>query len=140
MHRPRLVKRPTSAVPTAFAENYERVPEAAGAARALAGEALEVWCLPQLMDPVRLVMTELVTNAIRHARGEGMRVSVLRLTGDRVRISVLDRDCTRPELQRPDWANERGRGLRIVDAESATWGVDLLPGGKRVWAELVVTS
>jgi anti-sigma regulatory factor (Ser/Thr protein kinase) len=101
---------------------------------------LGVWQLPQLADAATLVLTELVSNAIRHAQGEGMRVNVMRLAERRVRVSVLDRDCTRPQMREPNPGEERGRGLFIVDSESAEWGVDLLPGGKRVWADLAAEA
>jgi anti-sigma regulatory factor (Ser/Thr protein kinase) len=127
---------PTPAAQAVFAENFERVPEAAADARHLVRKALEVWHMLQLADTATLVLTELVSNAIRHAQGEGMRVNVARLTEQRVRVSVLDWDCTRPRIQEPDPVAERGRGLFIVETESVTWGVDMLPGGKRVWAEL----
>jgi anti-sigma regulatory factor (Ser/Thr protein kinase) len=121
-----------------YAENYERVPEAAASARHLAGLALGVWHLPQLADTAALVLTELVSNAVRHASGEGMRVTIIRLDARCVRVSVLDRDCTRPQMRTPDPDTEGvgGRGLLLVEALSASWGVDVLPGGKRVWADL----
>jgi anti-sigma regulatory factor (Ser/Thr protein kinase) len=140
MRSVRLGLRPAraAAAPAVYAENYERVPESAAAARRLVGEALDEWGLPQLADSAGLVLTELVTNSVRHAKGEGMRVNVTRLTGQRVRVSVLDRDRTRPRMQEPDpdGERERGRGLFIVNATSVAWGVDLLPDGKRVWADV----
>lgn len=141
MRSVRLARRPAPAlaVPTAYAQNYARIPESAAAARRLVSEALEVWNLSQVADTATLITTELVSNAIRHARGEGIRVNVMRLTEQRVRVSVLDRDCTRPQMQEPDPGGEEGRGLFIVNAESVDWGVDVLPGGKQVWADLEVS-
>lgn len=121
---------------TTFAENFERVPESAARARRLVLQALDAWCLPQLADAATLVLSELVSNAVRHAQGDGMRVNVTRLSERRVRVSVLDRDSTRPRVQAQDPTEVRGRGLFIVDSEAARWGVNLLPGGKRVWADL----
>jgi serine/threonine-protein kinase RsbW len=132
MRKARLARRPAPTASAAYAENFERVPQSAAAARHLVSGALEIWHLPQLADTATLVLTELVSNAIRHASGEGMRVNVTRLTRHRVRVSVLDRDCTHPRMQDPDPGGERGRGLFIVNAESVSWGVDVLPGGKRV--------
>jgi anti-sigma regulatory factor (Ser/Thr protein kinase) len=136
MRNVRLALSAAPTAPTVYAENYERVPESAAAARRLVGQALDSWGLACLADTATLVLTELVSNAIRHASGEGMRVNVTRLTERRVRVSVLDRDCSRPRMQEPEPGGERGRGLFIVNAESAAWGVDLLPGGKRIWADL----
>lgn len=136
MRKVRSALRPAHPASAVYAESFERVPQSAAAARHLVSGALEIWRLPQLADTATLVLTELVSNAIRHASGEGMRVNVTRLTGQRVRVSVLDQDCTRPRMQEPDPGGERGRGLFIVNAESVSWGVDVLPGGKRVWADL----
>jgi anti-sigma regulatory factor (Ser/Thr protein kinase) len=137
MHRARLALPSRHApVQTVYAENYERIPESARRARHLVLDALAAWSMPHLGDAATLVLSELVSNAVRHAKGEGMRVNVTRLTGRRVRLSVLDQDSTRPQMQEPDPAGERGRGLLLVDAESVRWGVELLPGGKRVWAEV----
>lgn len=137
MRSPRVSRCPQPAVPIMYAENYERVPESAGAARRLVVRALETWQLAQLADTATLVVTELVSNAVRHACGDGMRVTVLRMSDRRVRVSVTDRDPARPRVQDQDPQQERGRGLIIVAAESERWGVELLPGGKQVWSELV---
>jgi len=136
MRSARSVLPPAPEVQQVFAENLERAPKSAGVARELLAAALDAWHLGQLADTAALVLSELVSNAIRHASGEGMRVSIARLTSRRVRVSVLDRDSTRPCMQSPDLDGVGGRGLFIVDAESVSWGVDLLPDGKRVWADL----
>lgn len=132
----RLGTRPRATAPAVYAENFERVPESAAAARHLVSGALAAWRLEELADTATLVVTELVSNAVRHATGEGMRVGVMRIGGQRVRVAVLDRSRDRPQVQAPDPDAVRGRGLCIVSAESAQWGVDVLPGGKRVWADL----
>jgi signal transduction histidine kinase len=125
--------------PAWYAENFERVEESAAAARRLVSKALAAWRMEQLNDPARSVLTELVSNAVRHADGQGMRVNVQRMDGRRVRVSVLDRSLVRPVVRHPGPDGEGGRGLYIVDAMSACWGVDELPGGKRVWAEVETT-
>lgn len=123
-----------------FVENFDRVPESAAAARRLVHNALDEWHLLQMGDRAMLVVTELVSNAARHAQGDGVRVSVVRFSGDRVRIDVIDRDRTRPEIKLGTLDQEGGRGLLLVEAISSVWGVDLLPGGKRVWAVLEPAS
>lgn len=122
------------------ARSLERVPESALAARALVAGALQAWGLAQLMDDTLLVVTELVSNAVAHASGPGMRVSVVRVTALRVRVSVIDPDRTRPQPACFNVKRERGRGLLLVEALSHRWGVHLLRGGKAVWAELEVPS
>ncbi|WP_225846875.1 ATP-binding protein [Streptomyces sp. HPF1205] len=123
-----------------YAENFERVPGAATAARRLVSTALDAWELSQLADPATLVVSELVSNAVRHATGEGMRITVHRLPTGRVHLAVLDRDPTRPQVQPPTPDGVSGRGLLLVEAMSFAWGVDMLPGGKRVWSVLEAAS
>jgi two-component sensor histidine kinase len=136
MRSARAVLPPAPPAEKVFAENMERVPESAAAARQLVTDALGAWDLVQLTDTAALVLSELVSNAVNHARGEGMRVSVIRRADRRVRLSVIDRDRTRPQVRPMTPDGEGGRGLVLVNAVSAVWGVDLLPGGKRVWADL----
>ncbi|NUS17016.1 MAG: ATP-binding protein [Streptomyces sp.] len=123
-----------------FSQNLECVPQAANEARCLAAAALNEWDLTQLLDDVRLVMTELVSNAVAHAAGSGVLVSIVLLDEQRVRINVLDQDRKRPEPRPLDVEQERGRGLLLVQVLASLWGVDLLPGGKSVWAELEVPT
>lgn len=138
MRSARAVLPPAPTAEKVYAESLERIPESTAAARHLVSDALDAWHLPQLTDTATLVLTELVSNSVRHARGEGMRVTVMRLSERCVRVSVIDRDSTRPRMrdQEPGEDEERGRGLFIIKAESVAWGVDLLPGGKQVWADL----
>jgi anti-sigma regulatory factor (Ser/Thr protein kinase) len=120
----------------AASESYARRPESAGLARRLVHNVLGTWGLSDLIDRAGLVATELVSNAVRHARGEGLRVTIILLPQGRVQVSVWDRDCTQPEIRMPSPDGISGRGLLLVDALSVFWGVELLPGGKRVWAVL----
>jgi two-component sensor histidine kinase len=140
MRSARAVLPPEPAAERVFAENLERIPESAAVARTLVTDALTAWELMQLKDTAALVLSELVSNAVNHARGEGMRVSVIRRADRRVRLSVIDRDRTRPRVRPMTMDGEGGRGLVLIDAVSVAWGVDVLPGGKRVWADLVAAE
>lgn len=100
--------------------------------------ALGVWSLPQLVDDARLVATELTSNAARHARGGVVRITVTRTARYRVRVTVTDKSSTMPRLQVVDPLAETGRGLRMVDAVSADWGITTHKWGKSVWAEVAV--
>jgi hypothetical protein len=53
-----------------------------------------------------------------------------------LRLSVLDDAPGSPRVRDPDWADPRGRGLRIVAALSDGWGVEPCETGKEVWARL----
>lgn len=122
------------------AASFERTPESARDARRLVRDTLKDWGLAHLADQAELVVTELVSNAVRHAKGEGLRVTVDRLPTGRVHLAVLDRDPARPQIRPPTPDGVSGRGLLLVDAMSFAWGVDMLPGGKRVWAVLEAAS
>ena len=85
------------------------------------------------MDAVLLLTSELVTNAVRHARS-AFEV-VVEVAGPTVRVVVLDRDVDhRPELQSPGPNDTNGRGLLIVDRLASGWGTfEVAPGHKAVW-------
>lgn len=131
-----LLISPSGTSAPACSESLPRLPESAAAARRMVRTALDVWHLPMLVDGASLVVTELVANAVDHARGSCIRVTVTRTGETGVRIAVVDKDRKRPDLRPATPDDERGRGLWLVDAVSEVWGVDPLPWGKRVWAEL----
>jgi anti-sigma regulatory factor (Ser/Thr protein kinase) len=84
-------------------------------------------------DDARLVVSELVTNAVKHARTRIELTIVLRAAV--VRIEVTDFGVDRPQL----WVgDEGGRGIPIVEALSRDWGVLDLGSAKTVWCELTV--
>lgn len=88
-------------------------------------------------DTVALVVAELAANSVLHGRVPG-RDFELCLTYDRaagvVRVEVFDTHPRHPKLSASD--TEGGRGLRLVEAVTARWGVDgRLGSGKTVWAE-----
>ena len=112
-------------------------PRAAGLARQEARDALASWGLERLEDIAVLLVSELVGNAVQHARHGG---SELRLrmtdTGRWLRIEVSDADPRPPQFQCRPGLDESGFGLVLVDALAAKWGVDQAATGKTVWAEL----
>jgi anti-sigma regulatory factor (Ser/Thr protein kinase) len=81
----------------------------------------------------RLVVSELVTNAIVHAGTEIELTVVVR--SDAIRIEVTDLGGGLPKSSDPD-EGTTGRGLPIVEALSCGWGVVELGAGKTVWCEL----
>ncbi|MFE0629545.1 ATP-binding protein [Streptomyces sp. NPDC058864] len=109
-------------------------------ARRILAATLDVWGLGYLLDTAGLVLAELVSNAVRHAGGRRVGVALSRrLT--LVHMSVRDGSRTPPCLvltgRVPDTTG-RTRGLQVVSALTYRWGTELLPGGKRVWAEIAV--
>lgn len=103
-------------------------------ARALAGR----WGFAGVADDVVGVVGELVANAVVHGRaGRGSYVEVTyRMAGRRLRIEVRDSANGVPECREPDELAEDGRGLAIVAALSARWGVRRHVVGKSVWCEI----
>lgn len=115
-------------------------PRAASAsqARELAASMCLAWGVEALCDDLALVVTELVANAIRHAKTD-IQLS-LRLIGGGVRLEVRD-GSVRPLRRRTALASdEGGRGLLLVDALSHRYGVEAEPDGKRVWVELLLDT
>jgi anti-sigma regulatory factor (Ser/Thr protein kinase) len=93
--------------------------------------------ITDLAGDAAMVVSELVTNAIR--AGASSIVLEVGRVGGMFRITVIDDAAGVPKLAEPDPTAVAGRGLRIVDALSARWGVEEAAVGKRVWAELDLT-
>ena len=85
-----------------------------------------------------LVVTELVTNAVLHARTP-MCVAI-ELRGDGLRLSVADQNPHQPALRTYDNDATTGRGLHLIDVLADRWGLEERPGGKAVWCELVAPT
>jgi anti-sigma regulatory factor (Ser/Thr protein kinase) len=119
---------------------YPPEDEQAGAARHDAARELAAAgvCGHEIADAV-IVVGELVTNAIRHARTEC--TLALDTTAERVRIEVRDRDTRPPVLVLADLDATSGRGLVLVAAVASAWGFETADhagiAGKTVWAEVV---
>lgn len=130
-------------------EHLPPVPASVGHARRYVSDALEEWAVDDGRDVATLLVSELVTNAVVHARSPiTMTVS---LAGDDLELAVGDNDprmpVRRPTLA-PDgleerltvWEAESGRGVSMVDALADEWGVTHLSRGKQVWFRLAVGS
>lgn len=83
------------------------------------------------------MVSELVTNAVVHARSEVTLVLHIKARGT-VRIEVSDNDTRPPRIDPPDDASLGGRGLHLIAAMAAEHGWFLTDRGKTVWAELTV--
>ncbi|MFJ2607208.1 SpoIIE family protein phosphatase [Streptomyces sp. NPDC087425] len=106
-------------------------------ARKAATRQLTEWGLQELTFTTELVVSELVTNAIRHA-GDPIR---LRLIRDRTLIcEVTDGGATVPHLRHPRTTDEGGRGLLLVSQVTQRWGTRVAPEGKVIWAEQSLTD
>ncbi|MGW3100029.1 ATP-binding protein [Streptomyces sp. NPDC001102] len=136
---------PRAAGHPSYSETMERTPETAEKARDLARIALRVWEMDEAGDTAALVLTELFANAVRHARGQCVRVIINRPGQDRIYVAVVDREPRHlPELREVGPDDIGGRGLALVEEMADRWGYDLMGNGrhwwgKRVWAEMKVT-
>ncbi|MEU5270551.1 ATP-binding protein [Streptomyces hygroscopicus] len=120
-----------------YSQTMRRVPESAEAARTLVRTALAAWGQQDLIEDAALVISELVSNAVHHARLESIRVIVTRPSEKCVRLGVVDRSRNIPYLRTDsNGDNTRGRGLLLVDALTDRWGTDRYRWGKQVWGEL----
>ena len=88
-----------------------------------------------VVDDAELLVTELATNALLHARS-AFTVEVSRDDG-RLRICVVDGSPVAPRVRSHGADATTGRGLQLVQALSAAWGVQPLATGKTVWVELL---
>jgi hypothetical protein len=116
-------------------------PVSARLARTLVADACHAWALSRLLDAGQLVMSELVTNAVEHARAE-LQVTVAR-RGRGLYLAVRDDSADRPRFLAPtsddaEGTDEHGRGLWIVQQVARAWGaVPTHDGtGKVVWASV----
>ncbi|MCM1944228.1 MULTISPECIES: SpoIIE family protein phosphatase [Streptomyces] len=106
---------------------------APGRARRLARRALARWDLEELTDSVELLISEVVTNAVRYAERP---VTLRLLKTDVLRCEVGDDSPQLPRQRRARETDEGGRGLFLVNRLARRWGATRLSGGKVVWFEL----
>lgn len=110
-------------------------PAAVSGMRAAVSEKLAEWGLSELGFGMELVLSELITNAIRYG-SDPIRV---RLIHDRTLIcEVADGSSTSPHLRYAATTDEGGRGLFLVSQLAERWGTRYNPQGKVIWAELTV--
>ncbi|MFD5317570.1 SpoIIE family protein phosphatase [Streptomyces sp. NPDC127098] len=106
-------------------------------ARGLTRETLEAWELPDLCDTAELLVSEVVTNAVRYAE-RPVTVRLLRM--DVLRCEVGDDVPQLPRLRQAGPADEGGRGLYVVERLASQWGATRLSTGKLVWFELALPT
>jgi anti-anti-sigma factor len=111
------------------------VPGSARAGRAFVREVCARWGLDALAEPATLLASELVTNAVLHARTAlELRVE---LRGRRLHVAVRDHDKRPPRMPATRNDTGGGLGLLVVDRLAKAWGVRQAPsGGKVVWCTL----
>lgn len=103
-------------------------------ARTLTADRLDRWQLDELAYSAELIVSELVTNAIRHAQGP-VQLRLIR-TENRLICAVADGSSTSPHMRRATVGEEGGRGLFLVAQFGERWGARYSHDGKIIWAEL----
>lgn len=117
-------------------QDFAAEPSAVASARAFAQQAVTRLGCPGCADDAALVISELVTNAIRAGAG---RVGVdIERDATELRIRVRDDGVGWPRMGRPTTDAIHGRGLILVAAVADDWGVEQRRTGKEVWAALSV--
>ncbi|MEV0135395.1 ATP-binding protein [Dactylosporangium sp. NPDC050688] len=121
--------------PQGMRVNLQPMLDATAAARHLVSRACRLWGVPQIGDLAELIITELVSNGVRHARTD-LEVRVA-LRHRQLHLSVRDGSSKLPVRGAAgDTLAESGRGLLVVEALTHRWGCTPVPGGKVVWATL----
>jgi len=125
---------------------------AIGATRTFTFHTMQKWGVTDRADDVAAVVTELLTNALRHALPKAQQTAAtlsswpikvgLLHPGSHVVCAVADPSTELPELREPDWQDESGRGLVVVAALSDHWGSCAAPDeqGKVVWGAFMTAS
>ncbi len=114
--------------------SFPPVPASAAEARRLASQALHEWGLEVVEETTLLIVTELTSNGVRHAK-TGLTLS-LAYDGSRLRIGMSDHDKRPPVLSLPSAYTHHGWGLRLINNLSSDWGTFVNPNGKTVWVDL----
>ncbi|WP_116213660.1 ATP-binding SpoIIE family protein phosphatase [Streptomyces olivoreticuli] len=112
-------------------------PQTARQARRLAKRALARWGLDELSDAVELLVSEVITNAVRYAERP---ISLRLLRTDVLRCEVGDDVPQLPRLRQARPSDEGGRGLYLVNRLARRWGATRLSTGKVVWFEMALPA
>ncbi|MFG2813593.1 SpoIIE family protein phosphatase [Streptomyces sp. NPDC048410] len=128
-----LIARTRSLDPSSVGEwELPSDPAAVATARSLATRQLDAWGLTEELFATELIVSELVTNAIRYARPPVH----LRLINDRrLTCEVSDGSSSAPHLRHARTTDEGGRGLLLVSQLAERWGARYENVGKIIWAE-----
>ena len=130
-----LVRVPQAPVASA-ATTLEAAPQSVAAGRRFVARTLDAWGCADLADTACLLVSEILTNAVRHARTP----VALRLhrTARDVSFEICDDNTHPPQRRLPDSDDESGRGLMLVESLAAAWGTRPTRTGKSVWFTLPV--
>jgi len=115
---------------------WPATPQSVRSARAFVQSQLEEWDSADLAWPAVSIVSELATNAVLHARTE-FSVEVELLADGRLHLRVGDRSSNIPIRRHYDEEAATGRGIALVEALTAEWGITPTDAGKVVWCVVV---
>lgn len=122
--------------PPSFAATLPPSPQSVRTARTMAEQCLCAVMDSEKLATVKLLVSELVTNAVVHA-GTACHLQLNYSEEGLLRAEISDTGAGTPEARNGHGPVECGNGLQLVDALAARWGVTpAVPAGKRVWFEL----
>ncbi|WP_103534655.1 ATP-binding protein [Streptomyces sp. SM11] len=129
-------------MPRPAERRFSRADAAVPEARSFLRHVLSEWDIIDRSDDALLCLSELATNAIRHAVPQGGYFLVAAsLIDGRLRVEVHDQSGRLPHINCPDAEDVSGRGLLLVDALADGWGVQpRVPSGKTVWTEFKIET
>ncbi|MDJ1136287.1 ATP-binding protein [Streptomyces iconiensis] len=104
--------------------------------RRIGAAKLRHWSMPGLIENAQLLISELVTNALRHGDGSSDTVVRFVITADRLLIAVDDGSPGTARVRDAGVGDETGRGMLLVAAFATQWGVS--PDGSTTWCSLAV--
>jgi anti-sigma regulatory factor (Ser/Thr protein kinase) len=125
--------------PSAASTQLSNDPAGVRAARQFVAGTLRGWGLDGTAEVVVLLTSELVSNAVVHATGSPVGL-VIMLDDHGVRVEVHDGNREQPTLRQGNRDREQGRGLALVAALAASWGVQATSTGKSVWFQIRTRS
>lgn len=105
-------------------------------ARRVARTVLAAWQLQDTQETAVLLLSELVMNAIQHARDTKTIVVELEAVKSCLRMEIANQEPRWPPPRTPDESGESGFGFLLLDALASKWGVRQTATGNAVWAEL----
>jgi anti-sigma regulatory factor (Ser/Thr protein kinase) len=105
-------------------------------ARRFVAQTVRSWeVTPAHLDDAVLLASELVANAVLHARTE-TRLTVFARSSGALRVEVYDDNSRVPAAAAPPDDATSGRGLQVIEQVASNWGVERYAGGKKVWFEV----
>ena len=110
------------------------IPRSVPAARTVLAQLLSAWAAEPLRENAELLISELVTNVVRHVGGDAAMQVEVQLTEPTLRVTVADTSAVEPARLTPSANGGHGMGLLAIVADQ--WGVRVHPAGKQVWFEL----